>query len=84
MCSVRSFVTDDLFNFNHVNLDLLTETYNLPFYLRYLANWPEYFLSTQAPNGECMGYSTFPGPSGAPQQTTLSPLPSVLLLSLLL
>jgi len=30
--------------------------YNLPFYLRYLANWPEYFLSTQAPNGECMGY----------------------------
>ena len=26
MCSVRSFVTDDLFNFNHVNLDMLTET----------------------------------------------------------
>ena len=23
---MRSFVTDDLFNFNHVNLDLLTET----------------------------------------------------------
>ncbi len=30
MCSVRSFVTDDLFNFNHVNLDLLTETVSGP------------------------------------------------------
>jgi len=56
MCSVRSFVTDDLFNFNHVNLDLLTETYNLPFYLRYLSRWPEYFLAAQSPNRECMGY----------------------------
>jgi len=56
MCSVRSFVTDDLFNFNHVNLDLLTETYNLPFYLKYLAQWPEYFLAAQSPNRECMGY----------------------------
>ena len=59
MCSVRSFVTDDLFNFNHVNLDLLTETYNLPFYLKYLAQWPEYFLAAQSPNRECMGYSKY-------------------------
>ena len=26
---------DDLFRFNNVNLDVLTETYNMPFYLRY-------------------------------------------------
>ena len=30
--------------------------YNLPFYLKYLSHWPEYFLSSSSPNGECMGY----------------------------
>ena len=56
MCSVRSFTTDDMFEFSHVNLDMLTETYNLPFYLRYLAYWPEYFLSARAPSEDMMGY----------------------------
>ena len=35
---------------------MLTETYNLPFYLRYLAYWPEYFLSARAPSEDMMGY----------------------------
>ena len=52
----KRFVADDLFHFNNVNLDFLTETYNLHFYFQYLAHWPEYFLIAQAPSGTTMGY----------------------------
>ena len=41
MTTLRRFRCDDLFQFNNVNLDKLTETYNLSFYLQYLATWPE-------------------------------------------
>lgn len=41
------------------NLDPLTETYGLPFYMQYLAHWPEYFQVAEAPSGEIMGYSEF-------------------------
>jgi len=34
MTSLRRLTCDDLFAFNNVNLDILTETYNLPFYLQ--------------------------------------------------
>lgn len=44
MTTLRRFTCNDLFTFNNVNLDVLTETYNLPFYLSYLAKWPEYCL----------------------------------------
>lgn len=30
--------------------------YNLPFYLQYLANWPEYCLTAEGPGQEVMGY----------------------------
>ena len=30
--------------------------YNLPFYLQYLANWPEYCLTAEGPGEEVMGY----------------------------
>jgi len=39
------------------NLDPLTETYGLSFYLQYLAHWPECFQVVEAPNGHIMGYS---------------------------
>lgn len=42
MTTIRRFCCDDLFTYNNVNLDHFTETYNLPFYLQYLAIWPEY------------------------------------------
>eukprot|EP01027_Heterolobosea_sp_BB2_P011352 GEZU01016527.1.p1 GENE.GEZU01016527.1~~GEZU01016527.1.p1 ORF type:complete len:174 (-),score=31.06 GEZU01016527.1:233-754(-) len=56
MSILRRFVADDLFRFNNVNLDVLTETYNLPFYYQYLAQWPEYFFVSEAPDGNLMGY----------------------------
>eukprot|EP00877_Chromochloris_zofingiensis_P010367 jgi/Chrzof1/5584/Cz16g08050.t1 len=56
MTTVRRFTCDDLFTFNNVNLDILTETYNLPFYLQYLAKWPEYCLMAEGPGRQAMGY----------------------------
>ncbi|KAF4316227.1 hypothetical protein JM18_007020 [Phytophthora kernoviae] len=56
MTSTRKFCCDDLFRFNNVNLDVLTETYNMSFYLQYLAKWPDYFLVQEDPNNTIMGY----------------------------
>lgn len=56
MTSVRPFQCDDLFRYNNVNLDPLTETYNMGFYLAYLSKWPEYFTVTESPTGRIMGY----------------------------
>ncbi|KAK3287429.1 N(alpha)-acetyltransferase 20, NatB catalytic subunit [Cymbomonas tetramitiformis] len=56
MTTIRRFTCDDLFTFNNVNLDVLTETYNMHFYLQYLAKWPEYYQAAEGPGGQCMGY----------------------------
>ncbi|EIE19634.1 catalytic subunit of N-acetyltransferase [Coccomyxa subellipsoidea C-169] len=56
MTTLRRFTCDDLFTFNSVNLDFFTETYNLPFYLQYLANWPEYCLMAEGAGQQAMGY----------------------------
>eukprot|EP01043_Picozoa_sp_COSAG02_P079224 COSAG02_NODE_18222_length_952_cov_2.724502_2_plen_118_part_00 len=56
MTTIRRFTTDDMFQFNNINLDHLTETYNLNFYLQYLGQWPEYFLVHEAPEGRLTSY----------------------------
>mmetsp|Transcript_2626 Transcript_2626/g.3697 ORF Transcript_2626/g.3697 Transcript_2626/m.3697 type:complete len:176 (-) Transcript_2626:416-943(-) len=56
MTTLRRFTMDDLFKFNNVNLDVLTETYNLPFYMSYMSQWPESFTVAEAPDGSLMGY----------------------------
>jgi len=56
MTSYRRFTCDDLLRFNRVNLDVLTETYHLPFYWQYLARWPEYCVVAEGPAKQCMGY----------------------------
>ncbi|GJP34291.1 hypothetical protein CLOM_g18737 [Closterium sp. NIES-68] len=56
MTTIRRFTCDDLFRFNNVNLDWYTETYNLNFYLGYMASWPEYFVAAQGPGDRIMGY----------------------------
>lgn len=56
MTTIRPFVCEDLFRFNNVNLDPLTETYGLPFYMQYLARWPEYFQTCESAGGRIMGY----------------------------
>ncbi|EGD72247.1 N-acetyltransferase [Salpingoeca rosetta] len=56
MTTLREFTCDDLWKFNKVNLDPLTETYNMSFYLLYLAQWPEYFTVAESSSGNLMGY----------------------------
>jgi N-terminal acetyltransferase B complex catalytic subunit len=51
MTTMRPFTCDDLFAYNDVNTDALTETFNLNFYLSYLARWPEYFTTAEGPGG---------------------------------
>ncbi|KAG0712296.1 N-alpha-acetyltransferase 20 [Chionoecetes opilio] len=56
MTTLRPFRCEDMFHFNNVNLDPLTETYGLSFYLQYLAHWPEYFQVAESSSGVIMGY----------------------------
>ena len=56
MSTLRQFTCDDLFRFNGINLDPLTEMYGLSFYLQYMARWPEYFMVAESPSGDLMGY----------------------------
>jgi N-terminal acetyltransferase B complex catalytic subunit len=41
---------NDLLYFNNVNLDILTKTYNLSFYMSYMTYWPESFLIAKGPS----------------------------------
>ncbi len=43
MPSLRRFKMTDLFRLSRVNLDYLTENYNIPYYQQYLAAWPNCF-----------------------------------------
>jgi len=56
MTTLRPFTCDDLFRFNGINLDPLTENFGLGFYLQYLARWPEYFMVAESPSEDLMGY----------------------------
>ncbi|KAG0168697.1 N-terminal acetyltransferase, partial [Apophysomyces sp. BC1015] len=56
MSLLRRFKATDLFEFNNVNLDVLTETYNISFYLQYLARWPDLFTVQTSPHDNVMGY----------------------------
>ncbi|NXJ69168.1 NAA20 acetyltransferase, partial [Rostratula benghalensis] len=59
MTTLRAFTCDDLFRFNNIDGLVLNSApqYGIPFYLQYLAHWPEYFIVAEAPGGELMGYS---------------------------
>ncbi|OEL17428.1 N-alpha-acetyltransferase 20 [Dichanthelium oligosanthes] len=56
MTTIRRFCCDDLLRFASVNLDHLTETFNMSFYMTYLARWPDYFHAAVSPGGRVMGY----------------------------
>ncbi|XP_072991981.1 N-terminal acetyltransferase B complex catalytic subunit NAA20 isoform X1 [Typha latifolia] len=56
MATIRRFGCDDLLRFASVNLDHLTETFNMSFYMTYLARWPDYFHVAESPGNRIMGY----------------------------
>ena len=56
MASTRRFRPFDLFSFNQVNLDKLTETYSLGFYYQYMQAWPEFQQVIYSPDHKIMSY----------------------------
>lgn len=68
MSTLRQMKPADLLNFAPCNLDPLTETYHLGFYLEYLAKWPFLCFVLEGLDGHIEGYRE---PHLAP-----SPLPS--------
>jgi len=49
---------NDLVKITVTNLDHLTETYNIGFYLEYLTKWPELCQVVEGIDGDIQGYST--------------------------
>eukprot|EP01083_Nonionella_stella_P179561 637822_1 len=56
MTTLRDFHLLDLLSVNKVNLDPLTETYSMSFYMLYMSRWPEYFRIARSAGGDVMGY----------------------------
>jgi len=56
MTTYRRFEMNDLLRFNNINLDVLTETYNMPYYMQYLAKWPQLFVAAESNDGQLAGY----------------------------
>jgi N-terminal acetyltransferase B complex catalytic subunit len=71
MTELRRFRATDLLSFNPINLDRLTETYNLSFYLSYMATWPDLFLVQHSPS--ISRQSTLLGPSSSIASQSTSP-----------
>lgn len=57
MANFRRFRPDDLNKLSKCNLDPLTETYELGFYLQYYAKWPSLFQVAEDQDGNIIGYS---------------------------
>lgn len=47
----------DLLRISSTNLDHLTETYNIGFYMEYLTKWPELCQVIEGKDGSIEGYS---------------------------
>lgn len=62
MATIRPMRPDDLLKFSSTNLDHLTETYNIGFYLEYLTKWPELCQVIEGIDGQIEGYSAPPKP----------------------
>jgi ribosomal protein S18 acetylase RimI-like enzyme len=56
----------DLLKFNPCNLDHLTETYNIGFYLEYFTKWPQLCKVIESESGQIEAYSmSFSNPEGS-------------------
>lgn len=60
MATIRPMRPNDLLRISSTNLDHLTETYNIGFYLEYLTKWPELCQIIEGIDGEIEGYSRLP------------------------
>lgn len=60
MATIKPMCASDLLRITRTNLDHLTETYSLSFYLEYLTKWPELCQIIEGTDGEIEGYSKQP------------------------
>lgn len=74
MTTIRAMRPDDLWRITSTNLDHLTETYNISFYLEYLTKWPELCQIIEGMDGEIEGYSTLLPPF-PPKTNLVIPIP---------
>ncbi|KAF2274978.1 acyl-CoA N-acyltransferase [Westerdykella ornata] len=84
MSTVRQMTTDDLFHLSSTNLDPLTETYNIGFYMEYLTKWPDLCQVVEGIDGQIEGYilgklesSPYPPPT-TPYHPSTNPDPNYL------
>lgn len=56
MSTIKAFNIFDILDYNNVNLDILTETFNVSFYGKYISKWPEYCISIKNHFGAFQGY----------------------------
>lgn len=57
MSYIRPMTATDLLHFNPCNLDHLTETYNIGFYLEYFTKWPHLCKVIEGSTGQIEAYS---------------------------
>jgi hypothetical protein len=57
MAKIRPMSPMDMLKFNPCNLDHLTETYNISFYLDYFRQWPHLCKVIEGPTGQIEAYS---------------------------
>ena len=57
MSLIRPMTPMDLLKFNPCNLDHLTETYNIGFYLEYFTKWPQLCKVIEGEYGQIEAYS---------------------------
>jgi N-terminal acetyltransferase B complex catalytic subunit len=60
MALLRPLVLNDLFKMHHCNLDNFTQTFDVSYYLDYLAKWPHLCKAIDNQSGQVEGYSKCP------------------------
>ena len=56
MSTIKRFSILDQYEYNCINLDILTETFGDEFYGEYIVKWPEYCMSLFNCENKIMGY----------------------------
>ena len=59
MSTIRGFRIFDMLEYNNINLDILTETFNVNFYGKYIIKWPEYCIAIINNIGTFQGYRKY-------------------------
>ncbi|CAD8145682.1 unnamed protein product [Paramecium octaurelia] len=47
MSTIKPFQIFDILDYNNINLDILTETFNVGLYGKYIAKWPEFVFPSK-------------------------------------